>query len=216
MSGPGPILGVAAPANDSGKTTLVCRLLEAFPGRLSAVKAITIYRDLRFCPSDGSGCACHHLESDFRVLVDPATIEEEGTDTGRMVRAGARRVVWGLALEGAHERMWAALVPHLPEAVPVICEGTGVLGPARPTGLVFVFDPSVPRHRWKDPTEETIRRADWVVVNLRGEHRETESGLAWLAERRPSRRLDVDLSVPLRLWSDRRFLAWVEEILSTA
>ena len=205
-----PILGVSAPANGSGKTMVVCRLLEAFPRRFAAVKAITIYSEGRFCPSDGMDCACRHIEADFQVIVDPRTIAQSETDTGRMTVAGARSVVWGLAVPGAHERMWAALVPHLPPGVPVLCEGSRIQSVARPVGRIFVLDPSVHRGRWKDDAEANLRSADWVVVNRWRGGQEVDANLAWVAERRAGERVLVaDASAPLRSWAPREFLDWV-------
>ncbi|HXI02172.1 MAG TPA: hypothetical protein VNI57_03250 [Candidatus Saccharimonadales bacterium] len=160
------LLSIAAPANGSGKTSLIVTLLRANPGVFTALKASTVYRDGRHCPRTGSGCACRRLEGDYTVITDPGVIGQPGTDTGRMKEAGAVRTLWSLARPGSHAELWS----HLSRAVlgdhePVLCEGTGIIDLARPESIVMVVRPGPSRDRWKAGTWSLMERASLVVVN---------------------------------------------------
>ncbi|MBI4615101.1 MAG: molybdenum cofactor guanylyltransferase, partial [Planctomycetes bacterium] len=214
--GPGPILAITAPANGSGKTTLACRILEAHPGLFAAAKVITVYQESRYCPRDGKECACRLLHGDWKIVEDENELAREGTDTGRLVRAGARKVLWGLARPGGHPALWKELSPRLPAGAPVLCEGSGIADVARPECLLFVFDPGVPRRRWKDGAEESLARADLVVVNRHAATRSVEANVRWLEERRRDSIVVGDLGRPIAEWPDDTLARRVEQCLATS
>lgn len=171
------ILSIAAPANGSGKTSLIVTLLRANPGLFTALKASTVYRDGRHCPRTGSGCACRRLQGDYTVITDPGVIGQPGTDTGRMQEAGALRTLWSLARPGSHAELWSHLSGALlGEDEPVLCEGTGIIDRAHPESIVMVVRPGPSRDRWKSGTWSLMERASLVVVNESAGRPAGESG----------------------------------------
>ncbi len=191
----GPVVAVSAPANGSGKTSLLCRLIEAHPGPLVAVKSITIYRNGSFCPVLDGDCACRQLTGHFDLIRDPTILHRKDTDTERMFRAGAREVFWGLAREGHHAPLWEHLRKVLPIDDLVLLEGTQILQFAQPRLRIFVFDPTVPLHRFKASASRDAATADLVILNRRSHLPETPS-IDWLREIRTDW-LETDLSGPM-------------------
>ncbi|HEX7175283.1 MAG TPA: hypothetical protein VF240_08370 [Pyrinomonadaceae bacterium] len=95
-------VGVGGFASNTGKTTLVCELLRAFPGW----EAIKVTRGhYRSCGKDPHVCCVSHLLSDEPlVLSERARTDTKGKDTGRYWEAGASDVHWVVATDRQVER----------------------------------------------------------------------------------------------------------------
>lgn len=162
------ILSLAAPSNNSGKTLLATRILEAAPGRWQAAKISTIYSDGN-CPrdSDSKVCACTQLHADdYRVITDLGVLGTPDTDTGDLVAAGGDPVLWGLARPGGHQALWEHLGQFLHPERPLVTEGSQIAGLlAGRRRLIYLVNTEIPRRRWKSNAGENIARADLVVVN---------------------------------------------------
>jgi molybdopterin-guanine dinucleotide biosynthesis protein len=91
------IIGIGGFESNVGKTTLMCELLKAFPGR-EAIK--TTRGHYRSCGKDPHACCVSHLLSDQPTV---RSGREEtyvaGKDTGRYWDAGASNVHWVIATE---------------------------------------------------------------------------------------------------------------------
>ena len=96
------VIGIGGFTSDSGKTTLLCELLKAFPG-WEAIK--TTRGHYRSCGKDPHACCVSHLLSD-EPLVRSGRVEtyEPGKDTGRYWDAGAANVHWMIATDNQVER----------------------------------------------------------------------------------------------------------------
>ena len=199
------ILSVTAPGNGSGKTTALAAILGGFPGRLTAVKFTTVFRDGVNCPRTEKSCACGELHSDFTVVTDPAKLEAEDTDTGRLARAGARAVIWCLARPGAHAAAWAHVKTMLPPGRgEVLTEGNSVVPALAPDLLMMVMSPKLPREKWKTDAWTLARRADVVIVNPHECGAQEVGGLVAEVARELGGRTPVvaDVSRPLEEWAD--------------
>lgn len=86
------IVAVSGLSSNTGKTTLVCELLERLPGW----EAIKVTRGhYRSCGKDPSGCCVSELLRDEPLIRSGrAANYEEGKDTGRFWDAGAVDVHW--------------------------------------------------------------------------------------------------------------------------
>lgn len=191
---PGPILAVSGPSNNSGKSTLIRRIIERAPERWQAAKVSTIYLDGN-CPIDEQSgeCACHTLRTDpWRLIDDETTLAKPGSDTDTMLAAGARPVLWGVARPGAHADLWARMCDGPLEAdKALLTEGGEITRHLEPDALLVVVNP-LTRKRWKDDAWELIERATLVVVNPWGPsaYRPEHESVAPLLER-----LDADKTV---------------------
>ena len=91
------IVGVGGFTSEVGKTTLLCNLLEMFPG-WEAIK--TTRGHYRSCGKDPQTCCVSHLLQD-KPLIKSGRLEtyEPGKDTGRYWESGAANVHWVIATD---------------------------------------------------------------------------------------------------------------------
>lgn len=160
-------IAVAAPAAESGKSLLICRVLEAFPGRITAVKLSDHPPDPRPARVGSPGlCSCESAGSPFHVIEDNAALGDPGKDTGRFLAAGARRVLWCQSSKEDVSDAWSHMVRcHLERDEIVIAEGSRLLATTRPEILVLVVNPERPRVQWKNGGVPLLARADLVLWN---------------------------------------------------
>ena len=157
------IVAVAGACSRAGKTAAAVSLIHALPG-CTAVK-FTVTEDVfARCPR-GAPCVVCDIDVPFRIVVEPAVLDEPGTDTARFAAAGARRVVWAITRRSVAPLAWAAVRRRLHEAEAVVLEGSTVVEIARPARLVFVAHPFLATGRWKETTPALVARADVVLVN---------------------------------------------------
>ena len=160
------LIGVVSHGNGAGKTRFITGLLEANPGRFATVKFTTVYRDGKFCPKDTQRtCACTRLHDEFNVITDPEVLAQPNTDTGRITAAGARKVIWCLAREGAHLEAWQHVKELLAPDEELVTEGNSAMLVVPSDLLIFLVNPCMPRRFWKSNWRALAERAHVVVVN---------------------------------------------------
>lgn len=120
------IIAVGGFSSNCGKTTTVCRLLEALPG-WEAIKVTKGH--YRSCGKDPHACCVSHLLEDAPVVRSGREGNfSAGKDTGRYWEAGAANVHWVIATKAAvDEGVAMALERVSPDAAGVIVEGTSVI-----------------------------------------------------------------------------------------
>jgi len=156
-------VSVAGASSRAGKTALAEGCLQALPrGSATAVKFTTTEDVFERCPR-GTPCTVCDLDRPWRLVEDPAVLGVPGTDTERLARSGARRVVWAIARRSAAGDAWGEVAARL--AGPVVMEGSSIVAHAEPDLLLFVVHPRLDPARWKPGSEALIRRADAVIVN---------------------------------------------------
>ena len=91
------IVGIGGFTSEVGKTTLLCNLLEMFPG-WEAIK--TTRGHYRSCGKDPHTCCVSHLLQD-KPLIKSGKLETyvPGKDTGRYWESGAANVHWVIATD---------------------------------------------------------------------------------------------------------------------
>jgi hypothetical protein len=162
------LLSISGACSRSGKTAAAVSLLRALPpGRAAAVKFTTTEDVFERCPR-GTPCVVCDIDVPFRIVDDPAVLDEPGTDTARLREAGASRVVWAIARQSAVASAWAAVQSRLAGADVAIMEGSTIVSVARPDLQVFVAHPWLSPERWKTNSATCVARADLVVVNRPG------------------------------------------------
>lgn len=95
------IIAVGGVSSNSGKTTLVCELLRAFPGW----EAIKMTRGhYRSCGKSAHACCVSHLLKEEPVIRSGrAETDAPGKDTGRYWAAGASNVHWAIVTDSQVE-----------------------------------------------------------------------------------------------------------------
>jgi predicted GTPase len=97
------------------------------------------------------------------LIDDPAIIGKPGTDTGALMEAGAKRVLW---VNAPASKLAAELQNALGMFEPgglLVTEGNSVLEHLNPDFVVFVM--SVPFQEFKPSASRALQLADLVVVN---------------------------------------------------
>ena len=159
------VVSISGGCSRSGKTAAAVSLLQAAPrGASAAVKFTTTEDVFERCPR-GTTCIVCDIDVPFRIVEDPAVLGEPGTDTARLMEAGAALVVWAIARQSAVERAWAVVQDRLAGADLVIMEGSTIVTVARPDLQVFVAHPWLPPQRWKPTSAACVASAGAVVIN---------------------------------------------------
>jgi hypothetical protein len=159
------LVSISGACSRSGKTAAAVSLLAAVPrGQAAAVKFTTTEDVFKRCPR-GTACIVCDIDVPFRIVEDPLVLAEAGTDTARLMEAGASHVVWAIAKGSAIDAAWTAVCGRLAGADLVVMEGSTIVGVARPDRQVFVAHPWLSPARWKPTSAGCIARADVVVVN---------------------------------------------------
>jgi hypothetical protein len=198
------VVSISGGCSRSGKTAAAVSLLQAAPpGSAAAVKFTTTEDVFERCPR-GTTCIVCDIDVPFRIVEDPAVLAETGTDTARLMEAGAARVVWAIARQSAVERAWAAVQDRLAGAELIIMEGSTIVTVARPDLQVFVTHPWLSPARWKPTSAACITSADAVVINRPGSDPRPPSPevLAALRAARPRFEITVaDVTRPPAEWA---------------
>jgi hypothetical protein len=197
------LVSVSGPCSRSGKTALLATLLRALgPGRAAAVKFTTTDDVFERCPR-GAPCVVCDIDVPFRVVTDERTLGEAGTDTDRMARAGASRVIWAIARASAAAAAWAQVQRMIGDGLAVM-EGSTVVPLARPDLGLFVVHPFLSPERWKPTSPALIAGSDLVVVNrpaAEGRPPSADVQAALRAHRNHGAVLTADVTRPLADWA---------------
>src|SRR5260221_10176062 len=145
------LISISGACSRSGKTAAAVSLLRALPaGHAAAVKFTTTEDVFERCPR-GTTCIVCDIDVPFRIVDDPAVLDEAATDTARLRAAGAACVVWVIARESAVVPAWAAVQPRPGGADRIVLEGSTITAVAPPPPQGFVAPPLPSPRRW-EPT----------------------------------------------------------------
>jgi hypothetical protein len=198
------IVTVSGACSRAGKTAAAVSLVEAFPARSAvAIKFTTTEDVFKRCPR-GTPCVVCDIEEPFRLVEDPDVLRQPGTDTDRLAAAGASRVVWAIAKKQHAPAAWTAVRESLRGDEPIVIEGSTIVGIARPDWNVFVVHPFLAPERWKPGSDELVRSADMVVVNIHAKERRApaQSVISALERQRGGREIRVaNVTRPIAEWA---------------
>ncbi|MCU0409138.1 MAG: hypothetical protein MUD02_09345, partial [Bacteroidales bacterium] len=109
------LLIVAGEGTKSGKTASVCRIIELMPWlEITAVKITPHFHETTpglVLLKEFSGCSLYE-----------ETDRESAKDSSRMLRSGARRVIFAKAWDESIRNAFFAILELVPPSVPLICE----------------------------------------------------------------------------------------------
>lgn len=203
-----PTVVVAGSSSRAGKTALAETVLRGLGGTAAAVKFTTTDDVFEKCPR-GTACVVCDIDVPFKVVRDPSTLGEEGTDTARLQDATTGPVLWTIARRSVAELAWGAtmrLLEAARETGPekgLVIEGSTIASLCDPSFTFFVVHPFLSPERWKEGTRDLIGRADCVVVNRQTtETREpAPEVLAAINEAHPYDLRVADVLSPIDQWA---------------
>ena len=154
------IIGIGGLTSEVGKTTLLCKLLAAFPG-WEAIK--TTRGHYRSCGKDPHACCVSDLLSEEpTVRSGYESTFSAGKDTGRYWEAGAKNVHW---LIGTDDQIEAGITQALGrvEAAGVFIEGNSFTEFVTPDFFVMVMRSD--QLKMKPTARRALRHASAIYVS---------------------------------------------------
>lgn len=148
-----PVIVVGGQAKDIGKTTLVCNIVSAFPGRWTAAKISDHQHDVSGCKLVAEGVGWSILEQFER---------DGGSDSGRYLQAGATRALLVQTGESTLPEATSALRQFL--SGNVIIESNRAVEFTSPDLFVLVVDAE---REFKPSAQSQLARADALVFRGR-------------------------------------------------
>jgi len=142
-----------------GKTTLAAQIIAAFPELAWTAMKITQYGH-GVCSANGEPCDC--ATADHTIAVSEERNRESGTDTSRMLVAGAHRVLWVRTQQGELQQAMPRIRKEIAATENVLLESNSVLRFMKPDVYVAVLDPAVAD--FKSSALRYLDRADAIFV----------------------------------------------------
>lgn len=154
-----PVITVSGAHSGVGKTKAAEMLLKRLKG-WSALKVTVSHRG-RVCPTYRDCGACDELYSDFAIVSDRKTIEQEGKDTQRLRKAGAQKVLWLKAKPQGLATGIKSALSRFKKYQGVLIEGNSPLKYLRPDLAVFVKRKN---SIFKPSAKEIYKKVDLVIT----------------------------------------------------
>ncbi len=153
------VVVVGGHTRNIGKTTLAAQILAALPQMHWTAMKITQYGH-SVCSANGEPCDC--ATADHAVAMSEERSRDSGTDTARMLAAGAERVLWVRTRQGQLAEAMPRVRREIAAAANVLLESNSVLRFLRPDVYVAVLDPAVAD--FKASALRYLDRADALFV----------------------------------------------------
>ena len=153
------VVVVGGHTRNIGKTTLVVQILAATTGMQWTAMKITQYGH-GVCSANGEACDC--ATADHSLAVSEERSRDSGTDTSRMLAAGAKRVLWVRTQQGLLAEAMPRIRKELAAGGNVLIESNSILRFVRPDLYVAVLDPGIAD--FKPSALRYLDRADAVFT----------------------------------------------------
>ena len=143
-----------------GKTSVVCRLISAFPEfRWTAIKITQFGHGI--CSANGEPCDCETAY--HTIAISEERDETSGKDSSRYLYAGAARSLWVRTRQGQLAEAMPRIRTEIANTENVILESNSVLRFLKPDLYLAVLDPSVPD--FKSSALRYLDRADALLCS---------------------------------------------------
>lgn len=153
------VVVVGGHTRNIGKTTLSTQILAATRSMRWTAMKITQYGH-NVCSANGEACDCS--DPDHPVAVSEERDAASGTDTSRMLMAGAERVLWVRTQQGSLVEAMPRVRKELSLHTNVLIESNSVLRFLKPDVYVAVLQPAVAD--FKASALRYLDRADALFV----------------------------------------------------
>ncbi|ADV82142.1 hypothetical protein [Terriglobus saanensis] len=168
------IVVVGGHTRNIGKTSLAAGIVAAFPEMHWTAFKITQFGH-GVCSADGEACDCE--TDDHTIAISEERDAQSGTDTSRMLAAGAQKVYWARTRQGQLAEAMPLLRKRMGEAENVLLESNSVLRFLKPDLYLAVLDPSIAD--FKPSALRYLDRADAIVFPQREGESIAETGSIW-------------------------------------
>lgn len=154
------IVVIGGHSRNIGKTSVVCRLISAFPEkRWTAIKITQFGHGV--CSANGEPCDCE--TADHSVAISEERGLNTGTDSSRYLAAGAARSLWVRTRQGDLVEAMPRLRSELGRSSNAVLESNSVLRFLQPDLYLAVLDPAVAD--FKSSALRYLDRADALLYS---------------------------------------------------
>jgi molybdopterin-guanine dinucleotide biosynthesis protein len=154
-----PLVVVGGHTRNIGKTTLAAEIIAAFAARAWTAMKITQYGH-SVCSANGEACDC--ATADHSIAISEEHDATSGTDTSRMLAAGAHRVLWVRTRQGDLAEAMPRIRKEVAASDNVLVESNSILRFIQPDLYVAVLDPAVAD--FKASASRYLDRADAIFI----------------------------------------------------
>jgi len=157
------MLMIGSTGPNTGKTKLACRLIKKFcPEKdIIGIKVTTIKEKDGQCPRGGQGCGvCSSLEGD--CLITEETNPGSKKDTGKLLKAGAKKVFWLRVLKDHLKEGIKAVLDKTGTGSALICESNSLRTVAEPG--IFLMVTNNRQQSWKKTAAAVKDHIDQTVT----------------------------------------------------
>ena len=156
------VVVVGGHSRNIGKTSVVAGLIRALPEMHWTAFKITQYGH-GFCTADGAPCDC---QTDDHTTAVSAERSDGDTDSGRYLRAGAKRSLWVRTRVGMLAQAMPRVRKELAASRNAIVESNSIMQFLRPDLYLTVLDAGTAD--FKESARLFLDRADAVIAIERG------------------------------------------------
>lgn len=154
------IVIIGGHSRNIGKTSVVCRLISAFPeSSWTAVKITQFGHGV--CSANGKPCDCE--TADHALAISEERDKSTGTDSSRYLVAGAVRSLWVRTRQGQLAEAMPRIRTEIARSENVILESNSVLRFVKPDLYLAVLDPLVAD--FKPSAVRYLDRADALLCS---------------------------------------------------
>ena len=134
------LLLIAGTGTNSGKTSMVCRMIESFPGlRITAIKISPHFHEIT------SGLVL--ISEDEGYVIYEETNSGTSKDTSRMLRAGADKVFYAKVWDDKVFIAFKEIMKKVPKGTPVICESPALRDFIEPGVFIIMMSDIINKHK---------------------------------------------------------------------
>jgi len=167
------IVVVGGHTRNVGKTSVVCRVISAFPENCWTAFKITQFGH-GVCSANGEPCDCE--TGDHTIAISEERNATSGTDSSRYLAAGAARSLWVRTRQGQLAEAMPRIRAEIGRSRNVILESNSVLRFLRPDLYLAVLDPTIAD--FKPSALRYLDRTDAVLLSGRASDRPVWTGVA--------------------------------------
>jgi molybdopterin-guanine dinucleotide biosynthesis protein len=154
------IVVIGGHTRNIGKTSVVCRLISAFPeSRWTAIKITQFGHGI--CSANGEPCDCE--TGDHTIAISEERNAATGTDSSRYLAAGAVRSLWARTRQGQLAEAMPRIRAEITRSDNVVLESNSVLRFLKPDLYLAVLDPAIAD--FKPSALRYLDRADAILFS---------------------------------------------------
>jgi hypothetical protein len=134
------LLLIAGTGTKSGKTSMICRIIEQFPNlNITAIKITPHFHETT------DGLIALVEEKGYSIYEE--TFRDSNKDTSRMLCSGAAKVYFAKVWDDQLQDVFYKIMENIPSNVPVICESPALRNFIKPGLFIIMTSDTIDKHK---------------------------------------------------------------------